>query len=489
MPRRPATATRSLVAHPSCRLRALPVVLGVVALLTTAGGAGLIILHGRAIVTGHVLAPAGIVLLVCSCLQWRTAWSLWTRPQLAVGAEALFGLVFWRRLFVGAFLSYIAAVIIGPAQHIEYGLLAAVAVWYTVLLLPVTVSLSVFERLHAWSPVWAPRRLGVLVFGSILVLIGAETSLQTFESLGQHGLLFRRGATAPAEQGDLAVLMAKGDIDDDRVTRLTAGPLRVAVLLDERAACGTRNNGYLARVEQALPGVQLVPIALVRPWPCETAGEVAEQLTAARADVVLAMLSVCEDLTRAAPQASWFDWRQFELARLVGVKTPDAGTSPPPKSAADFESFCRILSPQLAACRTPIDENMHQRWEQTFEAVDNLVAACRASNVAVVLVLVPGEFQVNRALCNTLARRSGYKAEQVDVRLPQRKLTSFAADRRLPLIDLLPQLRLCGQSPYERHAATWSDAGHTAAATAIGGWLEGRYGRQLGVSTRLTSSP
>jgi hypothetical protein len=201
------------------------------------------------------------------------------------------------------------------------------------------------------------------------------------------------------------------------------------------------------------------------------------------------MLSVCEDITRAAPESSWFDWRQFELAQLVGAETPGAGASPGQQVATDFESFCGILAPQLAACRTPIDDNMHERWQQTFDAVDNLVAACRASDVAVALVLVPGEFQVNRSLCDTLARRAGYTTEQVDVELPQRKLTSFAANRRLPLIDLLPQLRLCGQSPYERHAATWSDAGHTAAATAIGGWLEGRFGQQLGISTRLTSTP
>jgi hypothetical protein len=56
------------------------------------------------------------------------------------------------------------------------------------------------------------------------------------------------------------------------------------------------------------------------------------------------------------------------------------------------------------------------------------------------------------------------------------------------LIDLLPALRTCSDSPYERNAGTWNDKGHAAAATAIGGWLESRYGRQVATAAQLTSS-
>jgi hypothetical protein len=132
---------------------------------------------------------------------------------------------------------------------------------------------------------------------------------------------------------------------------------------------------------------------------------------------------------------------------------------------------------------------MLQRWQHRFQALDDLLAECRAADLTVALVLVPGEFQVNRVLCDTLARRAGCRSEQIDVELPQRKLAAFAERQGLALVDLLPSLRLCRESPYQRNSATWSDAGHEAAAAAIGGWLESRYGRQRAVAAQLTVAP
>ena len=489
MPTQPATTARDVAACSHWRSRSLPALLGLVALLTTTAGLGLIVVHVRSSPTDQVLVPSGCLLLGCSYLQWRTAWMLWPRPRHAAGAEAYFGFAFWRRLFVGASVSYVAAMAIGPVQHIEYVLLAAVIAWYTALLIPLTVAPSIFEPLNVWWSSWPLRRVGSFAFIAILTLITAELGLRTIRSAKGNPAVSARRAPTPVDPSEMIALRAESDVDGGRVRRLTAGPLRVAVLLDESTASRSERNGYLARVEQILPGVEVIPVGLVRPWPCERTGEVAERLSAARPDIVLAMLSVCEDVTRTSPRASWFDWRQFELARWLGAEPADLDGSPDPLVAPDLESFCRVLAPQLAACRTPIDDAMHRRWQRTFEAVDSLVAVCRDSDVTVALVLVPGKFQVNRALCDTLARRAGYTADEIDVELPQRKLASFAAHRRLPLIDLLPQLRLCSPSPFERHAATWNDAGHVAAATAIGGWLEGRYGEQLGISTRLTSTP
>jgi hypothetical protein len=370
--------------------------------------------------------------------------------------------------------------------------LAAVAAWYTLLLLPLTTRPRVSRWWHESSRERVARRLGELLFASALLVIAAEASLQTWKIARQHGWLAGRSGSSSFEEGLDVAALVRGAQDGHRPRPpLRAGPLRVAVLTDRPAASLGSPGGYLARVEHSLPGVKIVPVRLDKPWSSQPAGELAEQLSAVRADLVLAMLSVCEDVTRDVPQRSWFDWRQFELARLVQASSGPSTSVAPGFSAAptDFESLCRTLAPQLAACRTPIDESMRGRWRQTLGALDDLVADCRQRDLPVAVVLVPGEFQVNGALCDTLARRSGYKAEQVDVELPQRKLACFAAKRQLPLIDLLPSLRLCGQPPYERNALEWNDAGHSAAAGAIGGWLESRYGPQLSVDAQLTSAP
>jgi hypothetical protein len=102
-------------------------------------------------------------------------------------------------------------------------------------------------------------------------------------------------------------------------------------------------------------------------------------------------------------------------------------------------------------------------------------------------VIVPAEFQVNPALCATLLRRHGLSADRFDVELPQRRLAGFAEDRNLPIIDLLPHLRLCGRSVYRRNTTLLSEEGNSAAALAIGGWLQSRYGGQL--AAQLSQKP
>jgi hypothetical protein len=153
--------------------------------------------------------------------------------------------------------------------------------------------------------------------------------------------------------------------------------------------------------------------------------------------------------------------------------------SPRAAAAADFESYLRAMAPQLAACRTPMSDAVRERWEDVFASLDRVIAGCRDARVPVALVVVPAEFQVNRDLCATLLRRYGVSDERFDVELPQRRVAGFAAHRNVPLVDLLPHLRLCRQSAYERHATTLNDEGNSAAASAIGGWLQSRYAGQL----------
>jgi hypothetical protein len=108
--------------------------------------------------------------------------------------------------------------------------------------------------------------------------------------------------------------------------------------------------------------------------------------------------------------------------------------------------------------------------------LDELVGDCRRQQMAVALVVVPGEFQVNPMLCDTLRQRLGYERQDLDLELPQRRLAAYAESRRVPLLDLLPHLRLCEEPPYQRNDDAWNEQGSLVAAQAIGGWLQSRYG-------------
>ncbi len=347
------------------------------------------------------------------------------------------------------------------------------------LLLPLVWQGS-WPRMPQWLNPRGQRRSGVALT-AVLLLIVAEGAMQTYQQV-RH--IVRAGRV---EAGMRSAAAPTGTLDEHVAERgianLAAGPFRVAVLTDESTDQSQQPHAYLARLERDLPGVKFVRV----PWNGESRRDVLARLTAERAHLVLSMLPVCRELTRAVPERSWFDWRQLALAQLVAARDEPVD-APAAERAADFESYCRGLAPQLVACRTPIDDTMDARWRESFASLDDLAAECRAAGLPMVLVLMPGEFQVNAALRHTLARRAGYQAEQLDVDLPQRKLAGYADSRRLPLIDLLPSLRLCGESPYERHTTTFNATGHAAAADAIGGWLESRYGRQLSVAARLTSA-
>jgi hypothetical protein len=447
-----------------------------------AAGITLIVLRSSGSHRDFALLAAGLALVACSFLQWRAAWALWHRSDSMTAWLRSFDRVFARRAFCGALSAYLVSLAIGPAPYLGWALLAAVAGWLSVLTLPFSASPDQRERWLAWSRHRAVRRAEFVLLALLLAPAVAELTLQTVKLARTSGWVAAAAAT-PAES---LVPLAHDSLARHGVSPLPPGPLRIAIL--DAEPNGRDERAYQAHVERTLPGVKLLPVASRLPWSSASPDELAEQLAEEHVDLVLAMLPVCGELTREKQSASWFDWRQFELARVAGYQASVNEPLPPAKSH-DYESFCGSLSPQLAACRTPIDERMRRRWQETFECVDALSKACHARELPLAVVLVPGEFQVNSALRDTLARRAGYATEQIDVELPQRKLAGYAAERKLPLVDLLPTLRICRESPFERHADQLSEAGHRATASAISGWLESRYGSQLAATSRLTSAP
>ena len=486
MPKPTALSAGRPASRHAWKFSLLPTAMGLIALATLAGGIATLVEHLRAERAQYVLAPAGMLMLACAAAQLfivRRAWHTRTpsRRDLVAG-----GLRFSRQLVVGAAVLYLVALAVGPAAYMQYALAAGVAAWYTLLLLPFAAAPHVLEGWREWTQAKTPRNFGWLVVASLALLVTAEAGLQLERAIRARGWL-SSPYLAAADLTKADSTWSANDPVHNTIAGWNTEPLRVAVLADRDAGLSTDPTGCLTQVEQSLPGVEMLPVDLPKPWRDLHSDELALRLAATRADLVLVAVPVCLDVTRARPAASWFDWRQFELGRRLA--SPAVETAEPTQSVTDQETQLTNLAPQLAACRTPIDPALRNRWQQTFAAVDRLVNDCRRHGVAVALVLVPGEFQINALLRDALARRCGYAREELDLELPQRKVAGFADACRVPTVDLLPSLRLCRQSPYVRHASTWNETGEDAVATAIGGWLESRYGRQLTMAPQLTSAP
>jgi hypothetical protein len=317
-----------------------------------------------------------------------------------------------------------------------------------------------------------PGRLNWLIAASIALLGIGEGTLRI------KGLLNDR--TTDGADLQLARLEANAagfefDSDWTGLFEVERGRFRVALLSDD-----SQGSGKLAalsqRIQQTVPGADVVMLEAA--MADADIAPLAAELTASKPDVVLAVMPACSEWAPVQVRRSLFDRERFELARVVFGSAEEV-ESREVTAAADYETFLNEVSGDLAACRTPLDDTMRARWERTFAALDGAVETCRTAKVPLALVVVPGELQLNQGLRMTLVRRCGMTAEQVDVDLPQRRLAGYAQEREVPLLDLLPHLRLCRQAVYERHQTELSDQGNIEAAAAIGGWLESRFGGQM----------
>ncbi len=432
---------------------------------------------------GPLTAPAAVALLISAAFNVRLCVVSWRRGQLEALARTLFRPAFWLHLTLGALAGYVAALGAGHVAGIGWAWLASVSLWQSLLLLPLAAPPKVVDGWRRWVQDRTPRSLNWLVYAAVLLLLTGEAALRAHRFAAGEGWIDGRpaagnlAATAgePAEQAFGIPLARPG-----------AGRLRVAVV------GGTGSNGHASGgltdgVRDAMPGLELSFLATRLDDANLSAARLADEIERSESDLVLAVLPVCQDLAREPVQLGYFDWRQFELALFLAGEQPPEPAAAPPARHRDFEAFLNHLAPQLAACRTPIDDVTHTRWQRTYASLDRVIKGCRQVQVPLALVIVPGEFQVDPALAKTLLRRNGLSTEQFDAELPQRRLAGFAESRGLPTIDLLPHLRLCRQSVYERHTTALNEHGNRAAVSAIGGWLQSRYGQHL--TAQLSKAP
>jgi hypothetical protein len=262
--------------------------------------------------------------------------------------------------------------------------------------------------------------------------------------------------------------------------------LRVTVLGDGKSQRVAHDSSYLADLEALLPGVRVSGTSSVAPR--EYAARLSKELARRRPELVLAVISVGEDITAEGRTKSVFDWRELGLTKLLAAEGgPPTRGEKSAGEAADMQEFLRSQSPQLVVCRTPIDESMHAHWKRTLAGLRELAARCKSDHLPLALVVVPAEFQVSRNLCDTLRRRQGIETKNLDLELPQRRLAAIAEEQGIAMIDLLPYLRQCEEPPYVRNTAQWNSQGQAVAARAVGGWLQSRFGAQVAATTQLTS--
>ena len=449
--------------------RVLPFFLCESALLFLLGGAALLIrleIRGR-FSTLQSLFACG--LLFSGLLQGRIAWDVLRQVRRNKQSPRLRITTFFRWMLVGVVLSYAAALAWHPRPDAGWLFALSVAFWYTLAWLPLwdRPRVQVFYRRLLTAR--GVRNIARATCGVLLAACLAEVGLRGY------GLLFGQPLRA--------ISSPRLATEVDASVPLTKHPaaFHVAAVGGPELLKGAASRHVLEQLEQLLPGTDVRHVSRIEADGVEAGNWLASEAIAARPDLVLWFVSPDEELARETPEADWFDWRNIYLAHAVagylGASRPTPAVVE--TRAADRQSQVSSCELRLIACRTPLDETMHARWGKLESEIKSVAAACNRQHIPLAIVLVPGDFQINRELSDAARRRLGWEPTQVDLELPQRRLAAFAAQEKLAIYDLLPCLSQAEESPYARHSSHWNDAGHELAAISVGRWLNARYGTMI----------
>lgn len=465
------------------RLGLFPFLAGAAAAICLVSGLYVLWVHANGDQPHPFSAPTGVLLIaLCGVQGWlmHAWWSGRSTQQLDLHGR----MAFWLWLFSGVTICYLVGMLLGPTPGIGFAVTAAVSCWYTAL---VWLLVRRTELFTARSTSKTRPILGWIVpamLTSVLLVASTEVGLRLYSlaagDYGAESYLARTHALRPGQQFRGRRVNALGYWGDEFKLQRRPGVFRIAVLGDGMALSGTATTNCLARIENALPGVEIYNFGILGAGPREYAAQLAHEVARFEPDLVLTFFSVGDDVTHELPMPGPFEWQSLRLYQLGSGSSPgrnfvERSSENPPS----HEAYVRAAIGRLAVCRTPIDDYMSRRWEQAMGHLDEAVSFCRDRNLPTALVLVPGEFQVNTQLCAMLCRQAGVPQENVDLDLPQRRLLVFAKEREIPVLDLLPPLRASQTLAYVRNDRQLNDHGHQIAADVLGRWIAGRYGPQL----------
>lgn len=465
-----------------------PTALAGVSLACLSAGIWILIQHATCSTTCPGRAPAGIVLLVLALAQMRIAWVAWlNRTAAAMRLES--NPLFWRWESSGPVICYLAALSQGPGIGALFFFLAAVAAWHTLGITPLVLAHSARERWSQWLAARSLRLSGWVAYIALALSAITESSAQFYS-------MATGGRPSGAYVAHCCALTPGLDLHGRRVNERgywdehPAGPphpgvVRIAAIGDCMLLGGTSETNHLSQVERRMPLLQIHNFGRPHVGPREYAAQLEQDVSMARPNLVLVYLSIGDDIIEpsAAPALSEFDWRGLGTYQYGFRSFAPLGNSPAAfpvnQSEPDREAFLQRSAVRLTVCRTPIDSELAERWDEALTQLQTIIELCRNCGAEAGLVLVPGEFQVSATLCDSLRRHAGYESQQLDLDLPQRRLTEFASRHNVPVLDLLPYFRASAQYPYERNDLHWNDHGNAIAADALAHWLQRRYGSQV----------
>lgn len=433
-----------------------------------------------------LMAPSAVLLLLSGTRLIATP-ALWSHfPFLFSGR-------FWRWLLLGLLVIFCALGMSLPGQdQARYPCRGACSLWLALLLTPLLIPpawRTTLGILFRKSPV---RFLDLVVGNCVLLAILLELGLRVLTLwTGQDALLLQRAAGCRLKPGVYPNGLranSLGFADEEWTKERSNGRRRIAALGDSFSA-GTGvayEDNYLTRLETELGGIDILNFGVCGTGPREYQQLLASLVWEYEPDLILVPIFIGNDITESIvapellkfhPDALYLELLARRIARLVRERWRQAAEG----HAGDFRmglgqqfserTYLELTAGHLVVSRAQQTPTDRARWEEVYLHLDRLVADCRSHEIPVAFVLIPDEFQVNEALRQRALALRGWTMADLDLLLPQRRLSEFCAARGVPCLDMHPYLETEGAAAHIPHDGHWSVHGHEIGAKAIGVWL------------------
>jgi hypothetical protein len=280
------------------------------------------------------------------------------------------------------------------------------------------------------------------------------------------------------------------------------GRFRVAALGDSFAVgpAVPYADNYLNLLEAGLPGTEVYNFGVSGIGPREYLTILRRDVWRHRPDLVLVSVFVGNDITESMATPRHLDprqsatyllltrgWRLFR-ARWAGSEWTDATGEQADPTGLPAETFREIESRRLEVCLRLPTPALEKKWKSALAYLGEIAAECRRHHVPLGAVLIPDEFQVNGAVLAQALKCRGLGRDDVDLKMPQRRLLDFFADQPVPCLDLMPAFATESDT-YAPRDTHWNVRGNHLAARRIRQWLEQEVISPMLVSGRRRPTP
>jgi hypothetical protein len=141
------------------------------------------------------------------------------------------------------------------------------------------------------------------------------------------------------------------------------------------------------------------------------------------------------------------------------------------------KAFLRIERARLDIFEKSQKEKFNKLWNRDSAVLSKIINWCNQRNVALVIVIIPDQLQIDQKLRQTLLKKFNLPENSIDLYYPNRLLINYLEERKVHYLDLTKPMQEAAKATtlYLIRDTHWNYAGHELAANMISDYLQKHY--------------